>query len=246
MTLHFVKLELRNKKYKQKVSTEGCTDVDDFKLAIKNKFPHLLGGYDPAQLTLFEPDGITEIDPETQVSDLKEIVWHPMVVTVDTVESSQNPSISVSRHQDYKHSKAVHSSRSYLTSIAVELDHIYPIPGRTSKGIRYVTIGDIFHEASENNPEPKPEFRNTYKRRLNDFFLGDEWKVLKKLNDIVNPDLHLVLPFLLDGRKEVILPIDVSHLGPNYQRIAKKSNVVSDESLLNVKNEGSVSGSSPT
>jgi hypothetical protein len=63
MTLHFVRLALGNKTYKAKVTTEGCSDVDDFKDAIKNKLPHLLAVYDAAQLSLFQPDGTTEIDP---------------------------------------------------------------------------------------------------------------------------------------------------------------------------------------
>jgi hypothetical protein len=41
------------------------------------------------------------------------------------VESAETPIISITRHQNYKHSKAVHSSRSYLTSIAVESYKIY-------------------------------------------------------------------------------------------------------------------------
>ncbi|KAJ8331278.1 hypothetical protein O5D80_000832 [Batrachochytrium dendrobatidis] len=83
MTLHFVHLVLGNETYKEQVSTEGCADVDDFRGAIKNKLPHLLNGYNAVQLTLLQPDGITEIDPETLVTDLKEIPWNPLVVTVE-------------------------------------------------------------------------------------------------------------------------------------------------------------------
>lgn len=108
-----------------------------------------------------------------------------------------------------------------MTTIAVELDKIYPIPGRKSKGKRYVTIGDVFEEAYEANPEPKPQFKNRY-NRLNDFYTTDEWNILEELNNAVNPKLRSVLEVLFDGHsKKVILPIEVSHLGPGYQRIAK-------------------------
>ncbi|EGF76805.1 hypothetical protein BATDEDRAFT_28302 [Batrachochytrium dendrobatidis JAM81] len=127
----------------------------------------------------------------------------------------------------------------------VEPVEIYPIPGCKSKGKRCVTIDDVFEKAYEANPEPKPQFKNRYKR-LNDFYTTDEWNILEELNNAVNPKLHSVLPVLFDGHfKEVILPIEVSHLGPGYQRIAEKSNVVSDASYLIVKNEGGVSGGSP-
>lgn len=83
MVHHFILLRLGDKNYKEKVSTDGCSDVDDFKGAIKNKFPPLLNSYASHQLRLFQPDGITEIYPQTSVADLKEIPWKPMVVTVE-------------------------------------------------------------------------------------------------------------------------------------------------------------------
>jgi hypothetical protein len=83
MTLHFIQLKLDKKTYKDQVSTEGCSYVDDFKGAIKTKFSPLLDSFATAQLTLLQPDGTTEIDPETLVTDLEEIPWKPMVVTVE-------------------------------------------------------------------------------------------------------------------------------------------------------------------
>lgn len=61
MTLHFVQLKLGGKKFKTKVSTEGCSYVADLRDAIKNKYHHLLHSYASYRLTLFQPDGITEI-----------------------------------------------------------------------------------------------------------------------------------------------------------------------------------------
>jgi hypothetical protein len=84
MPLHFVRLTLGNKIYKTKVSTDGCSYIDDFKGAIKNRLPHLLAA---AQLTVFQPDGVTEIDPEETIAKLNDFnvgPWTPLVVTVDT------------------------------------------------------------------------------------------------------------------------------------------------------------------
>ena len=92
MPLYFVNLVLGNKNYKERVSTEGCEYVDDFKGAIKSKFSPLLDSYASAQLTLFQPvDGTTEkidpieIDPGEVIEKLKEFglgPWKPMEVTV--------------------------------------------------------------------------------------------------------------------------------------------------------------------
>jgi hypothetical protein len=247
MPLHFIKLQLGNKTYKDQVSTTDCTYVAQFRGAIKSKWTNLLKDYDAGQLTLFEADGSTEIDPETEMKDVFVTKGKPLVVKVDeqAKQLTEKPLISSTRHQDYKHSKAVHSSRSYLTTIAVELDKIYPITGRTTKGKRYVTIGDVFEEAYNTNPEPKPQFLNRYKR-LNDFYTTDEWNVLEDLNNTVNPKLHSELDVGIDGKTRwVVLPIQLSHMAATCQRIAKKTNVVTETSHLIVKNEGSVSGGSP-
>jgi hypothetical protein len=82
MTTHFIQLRPGSKTFKSKVSTGGCTDVDDFRRAIQKKFAPDLDFYDIPQLVLFQPDGITQIDPQTPVTELKEIPWNPMVVTV--------------------------------------------------------------------------------------------------------------------------------------------------------------------
>ena len=80
---HFIQLKLGDRIYKDQVSTTGCSYVADFRAAIKAQFPKQLKGYEANELVLFQPDGNTEIDPETLVTDLKEIPWKPMVVTVE-------------------------------------------------------------------------------------------------------------------------------------------------------------------
>ncbi len=82
---HFVKLELGNKSYgPTKVSTEGCEDVDEFKKAIKKEWSPLLDTFASGQLTLFEGDGISEIDPETEMKDVFVTKGKPLVVRVES------------------------------------------------------------------------------------------------------------------------------------------------------------------
>ncbi len=80
---HFIQLKLGGKTSQPtKISLEGCTHVDDFLGAIKNEFSPELDSYARRHLNLFHPDGITEIDPQTLVSDLNEIPWNPIIVTL--------------------------------------------------------------------------------------------------------------------------------------------------------------------
>jgi hypothetical protein len=56
----------------------------------------------------------------------------PLVVKVDeqapiAKQLTEKHLISSTRHQDYKQSKSLVSSRNYLTSLALEMDKIYPI-----------------------------------------------------------------------------------------------------------------------
>jgi hypothetical protein len=79
---------------------------------------------------------------------------------------------------------------------------------------------------------------------LRRFFEKDEWIYLESLNESVNGHLHLPLN-LGENVKYLILPCEYAGNDKISKKIAKKANVVSDESNLIVKNEGSVSGGSP-
>ena len=250
MPLHFVQLKLGSKTYQPaKVSTEGCDCVYDFLGAIKTTtFPRVLKQYDVAELVLFEADGTTKISAMDSIDQLNGKKM-PLVAVVEPVEAqvvaAGKPLISSTRHQEYKQSKAFVSSRNYLTSLALELDKIYPIvKEKSAKGRdKLVTFGTIINNAYTYNPDPKPQFKNLYKK-LNAHFTEDEWNILDNLNDAVNGHLHLPLN---PGKvvKQLIVPTNFAGEEEIFQTIAKKSNVVSDASNLIVKNEGSVSGGSP-
>jgi hypothetical protein len=86
MTLHFVRLALGNKTYKDRVSAKDCSYVADLRAAIKAQFLKQLNGYEANELVLFQPDGTTEIDPGGAIAKLNEFnvgPWTPLVVTVE-------------------------------------------------------------------------------------------------------------------------------------------------------------------
>ena len=170
----------------------------------------------------------------------------PLVAVVEPVEvEAVKPVISMTRRQDYKQSKAIHSSRSFLTSISLELDKIYPlVKEKSHSGIdKPVTFGTILNNAYYQNPDPLPIFKNNFKK-LKLHFTDPEWNYLETLHETVNGQLHLPLD-PENELKYLILPDAFSGNDKISQRIAKKSKVVSDLSHLVVKNEGSVSGGSP-
>ena len=190
----------------------------------------MLNSFATAQLDLFESDGITKIDPETEMKDVFVEKGKPLIVKV---EAPLRPAISSIRHQEYKHSKAVHSSRSYLTTIAVELEKLYAL--EKAKPNEPATFGDILWN-SWRTPQPAPKLPNL--PEIGRYFTNQEWTFLEDLNNTVNPALHSELDFGIDGEtREVVLPIQLSHLAATCQRRAKKSNVVSTELQLIVKNE---------
>jgi len=94
MTQHFVLLKLGDGSRTLAVSTTDCTFVADFLGVIKTTFSPYLDSYSIAQLTLFRPDGTTEIDPQTSVEDLTDIPWNPLVVTVEKYLTSTLPGSS--------------------------------------------------------------------------------------------------------------------------------------------------------
>jgi len=149
---HFVQLKLGSKSFEPtQISTEGCSYVDDFKEFIKAKFSRKLKAYDSYELVLFEADGTTKISAMDSIDQLNG-KKKPLVAVVEPVEvqvePTQKPAISITRHQDYKHSKAVHSSRSYLTTIAVELEKLYALE-KAKPNLRHSAI---FYGIAEYSP----------------------------------------------------------------------------------------------
>ena len=88
MTLPFRSFDSHSEKRPTRtiVSTKDCSDVADFRAAIKTQFPKQLNGYEANELVLLQPDGTTEIDPRgdktiAKLNEFKVGPWTPLVVT---------------------------------------------------------------------------------------------------------------------------------------------------------------------
>ena len=256
MTLHFVKLVLGNKNYKSQFSTANCTYVDDFRGAIKNKYPHLLNSYDAAQLTLFQPDGSTEIDPETLVTDLAEIPWKPMVVTVDELPIPASIG-STKKQLTYKGMSTEASCRKYLDALAVEFSFEYDFP----KTYKKPTMGNVLAARKGQFGKPKKEDKGIawwdYKKENETSFtteplptrLSDhQWEILNKLNYDTSNRIHdAVLPRTSNQKAFIVLP-HTEYTKTEYvdalKSIAAIIGVVPTKDELVVKDESDLSGSS--
>jgi hypothetical protein len=261
MTLHFIQLKLDKKTYKAQVSTDGCSYVDDLRTAIKNKFSPELDSYAPHHLHLFQPDGITEIDPETLVTDLEEIPWKPMVVTVDELPIPA-PSGSSKKQLTYKGLGVEASCRKYFDALARKLALYYRFKWTHGK---YPTMGDVLYAYQKRAWKYQYEYQTEEERtdepgftqvdeqvpilsiRLPDLFDTDEWAKLKEWNQKTNSRIHDAdLPKTSTGKYFVIIP----HADYNdktisfFKTIGVKGHLYDNESKLEVKDEDDLSGSS--
>ena len=87
----------------------GCSDIDVFKKSIKATFSRKLNAYDAYEISLFEANGTSKIsamDPIEHLNDKK----MPLIAFVEPDEAA----ISITRHQDYKHSKAGIATRAKM------------------------------------------------------------------------------------------------------------------------------------
>jgi hypothetical protein len=220
-----------------------------------------LDSFATAQLTLFQPDGITEIDPETLVTDLEEIPWKPMVVTVDELPIPA-PSGSSKKQLTYKGLGVEASCRKYFDALARKLALYYRFKWTHGK---YPTMGDVLYAYQKRAWKYQYEYQTEEERtdesgftqvdeqvpilsiRLPDLFDTDEWAKLKEWNQKTNSRIHDAdLPKTSTGKYFVIIP----HADYNdktisfFKTIGVKGHLYDNESKLEVKDEDDLSGSS--
>ena len=250
MTVHFTQLKLGNKTYKQKVSTEGCTDVDDFKGAIKNRFSPDLDPYVPYQLTLFQPDGITEIDPGETIATLNNLdtvgPWTPLVVTVPTT----TPTGSSKKQLVYKGMTTEASCRKYFDALAIAFFIEYDFPKKYGKP----TMGDVLaaYRGEQGKREQTSPGVTWWDYRRNDGLpLTNEplpsrlstkqWKTLERLNRKTSDRIHdALLPQTSNRKPFIVLPhddfLDIETVS-DLKSIAASIGLVPTEADLIVKDE---------
>ncbi|KAL5032786.1 hypothetical protein RTP6_000840 [Batrachochytrium dendrobatidis] len=222
-------------------STEGCADVDDFRAAIKNKFPHLLN--------------------ETLVTDLKEILWSPLVVTVKELPI-KTPISSSKKQLIYKGLDVEASCRKYLDAIAKKLSLFYQFKWGQDNDSNYPTFGDvlfayqtnawdfIYRRQSYAERTDESEFTQVSTRapilpvRLPDLFDADEWKQLQEWNQKTDIRIHdAKLRQTSSGKDIIIIPHDDYNQTTIsfFKTIGVKAQLYIDESKLEVKDESDLS-----
>ena len=264
MALHFVKLVLGNNNVgPTKVSTEGCTDVDDFKGAIKSKFSPDLDSYAHHHIILCQPDGITEIHPGEVIEKFNEFAVGPLSPLVVTVEELPIPApIGSSKKQlTYKGMSTEASCRKYFDALAAKLALFYKFDWGVDSS--FPTIGDVFKAINEPNWKHHTRRKTLEERTEKDGFVEqqtevpllatplpklfdeDDWKRIKELNRKTTERIHDARLPTDKGKAFIVLPaaefnIETIHF---FKRIGVRGKLFVYEDDLIVKDEAELSGS---
>ena len=231
-----------------KVSSEGCSDVDDFKVAIRNN-PQLAISPN-APITLYQPDGKTEIKPTDTVKSLGNTGKDgdaPLIV-----KTSKSNHLGATRQLI-----AEASCQKYLDRIAYKLSTYYAF--RHKSEIR-ATFGDVL-EAVANGKWSHILEQWTYEQEdyngdtvhvnegdprfpvpLPSLYTDEEWvklKVLYKPGCIHNGNF----PMTSEGRALVILPHSdfTEEMISFLKNIGLKAILFSSPDDLDVRDEDSFS-----
>jgi hypothetical protein len=222
----------------------------------------LLNSYDAAQLTLLQPDGITEIDPGEVIEKLNEFAvgpWSPLVVTVEELPIPA-PIGSSKKQLTYKGLGVEASCRKYFDALARKLALFYRF--KWAQGY-YPTFGDVLFAYQKNDWNFQMQYQTEEERtdesgftqvaapvpilsvRLPDLFDADEWVKLKEWNQKTNSRIHDAdLPKTSTGKYFVIIP----HADYNpetiefFKTIGVKGQLYDNGSKLEVKDEDDLSG----
>ena len=246
MADHLVQLTLENMIYKFKVSTEGCHNVAGFLKAIRASSQLPIG---EGIMTLFQTDGTTEIDPETPVTELREIPSKPMVVTVAKLPV-RAPITSSLKKFNYQGLGVEASCRKFLDAIANKLAMYYNFNWAQED---YPTFGDVLFAYQKDEWSHKFEYQTEEERRdepaapvpirsvrLPDIFNADEWVKLQEWELKTNKRIYNAhLLSTSTGKPLVIVP----HPDYNEETIkflktmSVKGQLFHDESRLQVRDE---------
>jgi hypothetical protein len=250
MPLHFIQFQT----YKSQVSTDGCTYVDDFIKAIRAS-PQLPTGN--GIITLFQPDGTTEIDTGEVIQKLDDFgvgPWKPLVVTVEDLPKPA-PTSSSKKQLAYKGMSTEASCRKYLDAISKEIFFIYDF----DKAYKNPTMGDLLAAKDGQLGQPSVQTKVAwwdYRKNggqqltttpLPSLFSQSEWDILKSLNADTTKRIHdAKLPQTSTQKPFVIIPH--SKFNPEYvkslKRIAAIADIVFEQDDLVVKDESDLSESS--
>jgi hypothetical protein len=247
------------KTFIDKVSIQGCEDVADF-LNILYERP-LLSIPSKTPITLYLPDGTTEIKPTDTIQSLGNMgkdADAPLVVKTTAIGKS-------SRLVTTRKMSVEASCRKYLDAIAKRLAEFYEFNYRFKSG---ATIGDVL-EAKDGIEGEDWDFRKAKKThyqtdddgfiveirkgqplksiKLPDLYTPDEWDKISKFNKNTTQRVHDgQLPHLSNGKPYILIPRDefTDEMILFLKSIGVKANLFSSLDDLEVKKEDSLSESS--
>jgi len=241
-----------------RVSTDGCYYVDDFRKEIKKESQLAIPQNSP--ITLYQPDGNTEINPTDNLQLLKnagKIGNAPLIV--------MTAAIGKSRLASTRKMAVEASCRKYLDAIARQISEFYEFEynhrcGATMGNVLAAKDGNegtdwVFRLALKNSTQIDDEgFQKVVKKGqkltlcpLPELFQPDEWEKISKFNSLTSERIHSAeLPRLSDGRAYIIIPFSMYSVESVafLKDIGVRSFLLSDPGALVVKNEDTWSESS--
>ena len=239
-----------NISYSTTVSTEGCSNLDEIRSAIKKKLTPHLDRYAISRLALFTSDQQGEISSERAVlswQNFKNSPSNRLIVKID--EYPSDPRRRRSRKQlIYKKAAGCASCRKLLDSIAASMWDKFTF----EKTYNSPTIGDVLY--AKDGPEgEKWGYRSKNGQQMSytslpAMFSPEDWLCLKKLNSLTSERIHDArLPRTSIKRPFVILPHEKFATAGYIQRIMRivtQAKILKKGETLIVKDDSILSESS--
>ena len=175
MNWYCITLKLGKRKIKDRVSTKGCANLNDFKRAIQRTYTPLLDQDDPNQLSLWDSNGILEIDPETPLSSLSPSQAAPILVQI---AGSRNP-----RTEDlekYRKQLANGAMRAFFSRVTEQLEKEYHL--EKSRPDAPLALEDVIRNLDHGLTTPKPP----NELPLDQKFSVQEWDFMRQTSSGVH------------------------------------------------------------
>ena len=244
-----------------RVSIDGCQYVDDFLKDIKKEFET---PGPTSHLTLYQPDGNTEIKPTDTIKSLGDAgkdADAPLVVKTAAVGKS-------SRLVTTRKMSVEASCRKYLDALAFKLSTYYVFKRKSKAG---ATFGDVLEVIKIGKKDKKPRWSyiletDSYEQEdengdmvqinagdpllpipLPSLFTTDEWDKLRALNKSTTTRIHsATLPTTSNGKAYVIIPHSEfnEEMVSFLKNVGVKATLFSSPDDLEVKDEDLLSDSS--
>ncbi|KAI3655622.1 hypothetical protein MP638_005311 [Amoeboaphelidium occidentale] len=248
----------------------GGAMIDDLRDSVKAKNSNKLALIDSSDLIVYLNEyALKEKKEPLKEDDLvyglakskKDALW----VAVPHVSNVSIKTGSTTKQQKYKGLSVESSCRKYLDTLASKLALDYGFQWGTNGNASSPSIGDVLQAKEKNEWEHYTRWTTLEERTSDDGFLQPkqrvnrnmkdlpnlftavEWNFLKTLNDKTNKRIHsAALPTDNSGKPFVIVSHDdyTKEVISLLQEIAFKGDIVGDKSLLVVKDEEYLSGTS--